>query len=106
MVKAVKMHQTTRKLAKHEERYQNSNKNTVMSLKNVKKSLGGRGVRGQMTVPRENLGSQLSFGGFQFLRTLLPPFEKLERKKVIQIEKSIFYAISLKMDKGRKYDFR
>ena len=62
-----------------------------MSLKNIKKSLGGRGVRSQMTVPRENLGSQLSFGGLQFLRILLPPFEK--KKKSYPEHKTTFFAM-------------
>ena len=58
-----------------------------MPFKNVQKSLGSRGFRALIMVPRESLVSQLSFGALQVPRTLLPPFEKSKRKKVIQIEK-------------------
>ena len=54
-----------------------------MSFKNIQKSLGGRGFRTLIMLPRESLVSQLSFGTLQVPRTLLPPFEKLNRKKVI-----------------------
>ena len=58
-----------------------------MSFKNVQKTLGGRGFRALTMVPRESLVSQLSFGTLQVPRTLLPPFEKSKRKKIIPIKK-------------------
>ena len=63
-----------------------------MSFKNVQKSLGGRGFRTLIMVPRESLVSQLSFGTLQVPRTLLTPFEKLKRKKSYPNQKEAFLA--------------